>query len=83
MRTSVINSRVVLTLRLICHDERIYEEIIFCKTSLSINVDCIFLHKITGLVQNLPKATINPSTKKKLNPWDFSLPLDSYVNKAN
>ena len=75
MRTSVINSRVVLTLRLICHDERIYEE--------SINVDCIFLHKITGLVQNLPKATINPSTKKKLNPWDFSLPLDSYVNKTN
>ena len=26
----------------------------------------IFLRKITGLVQNLPKATINPSTKKKL-----------------
>ena len=77
MPTLVINSRVVLILRLICHDERVYEEIIpLCKTSLSINVDCIFLHKITGLVQNLPKATINPSTEKKLNLWDFFLPLD-------
>ena len=28
------------------------------------------------LLQNLPKATINPSTKEKLNLWDFSLPLD-------
>ena len=33
MPTSVINSRVVLIVRLICHDEKVYEEIIFCKTS--------------------------------------------------
>ena len=33
MLTSVINPRVVLIVRLICHDENVYEEIIFCKTS--------------------------------------------------
>ena len=71
MRTSVINSQIVLILRLICDDQRIYEQITFCKTSLCIKVNCIFLHKLTGLVQNLHKATINPPTKKKLNLWDF------------
>ena len=43
----------LLIVRLICHDEKVYEEIIFCKT-ISIKVNCIFLHKITGLAQNLP-----------------------------
>ena len=72
MPTWVINSRVVLMLRLICHDERIYKQIIFCKTSLSIKVTSIFLHKITGLAQSLPKATINPSTKPaKVEPKRF------------
>ena len=33
MPTSVINTRVVLIVRLICHDEKVYEEIIFCKAS--------------------------------------------------
>ena len=33
MPTSVINSRAVLIVRLICHDEKVYEEIIFCKAS--------------------------------------------------
>ena len=33
MPTSVINSRVVLIVRLICHDEKVYEEIIFWTTS--------------------------------------------------
>ena len=33
MPTSVINSRVVLIVRLICHDEKVYEEVIFCKIS--------------------------------------------------
>ena len=42
MRTSVINSQTVLILRLTCHYQGIYEQIIFCKTGLSI---CIFLHK--------------------------------------
>ena len=87
MPTSVINFRVVLIVPLICHDERVYKQIILCKTSLSIKVNCIFPHKTIGLVQNLPKATINlacvekrmfsqatinPSTKKNLNLWDFS-----------
>ena len=56
-----------------CNDERVYKEIILCKTSLSVKVNCTFLHKIIGLAQNLPKATINPSAKKNLNLWDFSL----------
>ena len=33
MPTSVINSLGVLIVRLICHDEKVYEEIIFFKTS--------------------------------------------------
>ena len=33
MPTSVINSRLVLIVRLICHDEKVYEENIFCKAS--------------------------------------------------
>ena len=33
MPTSAINSRVVLVVRLICHDETVYEEVIFYKTS--------------------------------------------------
>ena len=45
MRTSVINSQIVLILRLTCHYQGIYEQIIFCSTSLSIKVNCIFLHK--------------------------------------
>ena len=74
MPTLIINSQVVLMIRLICHDERVYEKIIpLGETSLSIKVSCTFLHKMTALVQKLPKATINPSTKKNLNLWDFSL----------
>ena len=33
MLTSVINSRAILIVCLICHDEKVQEEIIFCKTS--------------------------------------------------
>ena len=33
MPTSVINSRVVLMVRLICHEEKVYEEVIICKAS--------------------------------------------------
>ena len=74
MPTSDINSRAVLIVRLICHDEKVYEEIIFCKT-ISIKVNYIFLHIITGLAQNLLISNNQSSTKKKLNLWDFSLPL--------
>ena len=73
MPTSVINSRVVLIVHLICPDERVYKQIILCKTRLSIKVNCIFPHKTTGLVQNLPKEPINPSTKKNLTYGIFPL----------
>ena len=66
MPTSVKHSRVVLIVRLICHDEIVYKEIIFCETSLSVNVNSTFLLKITRLAQNIPQATINSSTKKRL-----------------
>ena len=36
MPTLVKNCRIVLIVRSICHDEIVYEEIIFCKTSLCI-----------------------------------------------
>ena len=32
MTLPVTNSRVVLIVRLICHDQKVYKEIIFCKT---------------------------------------------------
>ena len=67
MPTSDKNSRVVLKVRLICHDEIVYKDIIFCKTSLSVKVNCTFLQKITRLAQNLPKAKINSSIKKRLS----------------
>ena len=69
MPTSDENSRVVLKVRLIGHDEIVYKDIIFCKTSLSVKVNCTFLHdqKITRLAQNLPKAKINSSIKKRLS----------------
>ena len=87
--TSVINSRVVLIVSLICHDERVYKQIIPCKTSLSIKVNSLFLHKITGLVQNLPKATQqSPFYQEKIEPMGFFPSFSfyfhsSYVNKTN
>ena len=55
MPTSVIDSQVVLIVRVICNDKNVYEEIIFCSPKqVSIKVNCIFLHNITGLAQNLP-----------------------------
>ena len=42
MPTSVINARVVLIGSLDWHDERVYEEMIFCETSLGIKVNCHF-----------------------------------------
>ena len=57
--TSVINYRVVLIVRLICPDEKVYEEIIFAN-QVSIKVNCIFLHKITGLAQDFPISNNQP-----------------------
>ena len=70
MPTSVINSTVVLIVPLICHGERVYKQNILCKTSLSIKVNSLFLHKITGLVQNLPKATITLLPRKN---WTYGI----------
>ena len=70
--TSVINSQVVLILRLIWNAERVYEENILGKTSLSIKVNSLFLHKTTALVQNLPKATQqSPFYQEKIEPMGF------------
>ena len=71
MPTSVKNSRVVLKVRLICHDEIVYKDIIFCETGLGVKVNCTFLHKITRPARNLPKATINSATKERLSLWGF------------
>ena len=87
--TSVINSQVVLILRLIWNAERVYEENILGKTSLSIKVNSLFLHKTTALVQNLPKATQqSPFYQEKIEPMGFFPSFSfqfhsSYVNKTN
>ena len=60
MPTLDINSQAVLIFRLICHDEKVYEENIFCKASQYKKVNCIFLNKITGLAQNLPIGNNQP-----------------------
>ena len=69
MPTLVINCRVVLIYsiaRLICHDEIVYEEIIFCKTSLCIkSIDHSFTKNRT--CTKLTWATIKPFTKWTLN----------------
>ena len=55
---------------------------IFAK-QVSIKVNCIFLHKITGLAQNLPISNNQPFYQKKLNLWDFSLLLAFSFNKSD
>ena len=75
MPTSVINSRVVLIVRLICHDEKVYEEIIFCKTSQYKSQ----LHFPSQNNRTCTKLTYKQQStflpRNKLNLWDFSLPL--------
>ena len=73
MPTSVINSRLVLIVRLICHDEKVYEENIFCKASQYKKVNCIFLNKITGLAQNLPIGNNQPFYQEEIKPMGFFL----------
>ena len=55
MPTTVRNSRVVLIVRLICHDEKSTKKSHFAK-QVSIKVDYIFLHIITGLAPGLPMS---------------------------
>ena len=85
MPTSVINSQAVLIVRLICHDEKVYEEIIFCKAS-HCKSQLHFPSQNNWTCTKLTYkhfATINSSTKKKLNLWDFSLPLAFSFNKSD
>ena len=62
-----INSRVVLIVRLICHDEEVYEEVIFCKTS-QYKSQLHFPLKITGLAQNLPISNNQPFYQEEIKP---------------
>ena len=85
MPTSDINSQAVLIVRLICHDEKVYEETIFCKAShykSQLHFPSQNNRTCTKLTYK-QFATINPSTKKKLNLWDFSLPLAFSFNKSD
>ena len=85
MPTLDINSQAVLIVRLICHDEKVYEENIFCKAS-HYKSQLHFPSQNNRTCTKLPYkqfATINPSTKKKLNLWDFSLPLAFSFNKSD
>ena len=69
MPTSVINSRAVLIVRLICHDEKVYEEIIFCKASQYKSQ----LHFPSQNNRTCPKLTYKQQST--LIKWDFSLPF--------
>ena len=66
-----INSRVVLIVRLIGHEEEVYEEVIFCKTS-QYKSQLHFPLKITGLAQNLPISNNQPFYQEEIKPmWFF------------
>ena len=80
-----INSRLVLIVRLICHDEKVYEKKRFCKSSKYKSQLHFPSHNNRTCTKLTYKqfATINPSTKKKLNLWDFSLPLAFSFNKSD
>ena len=70
MPTSVINSRGVLIVRLICHDEQVYEEIIFCKTSQYKSQ----LHFPSQNIRTCTKLTLSdnqPFYQEEINPMGF------------
>ena len=80
MPTLDMNSRAVLIVRLICHDEKVYEEIIFCKASQYKSQ----LHFPSQNNRTCPKLTYKQQST--LFKWDFSLPFSfqfhfDYVNK--
>ena len=70
MPTLDINSRAVLIVRLICHDEKVYEETYFAQ-QVSIKVNYTFLHKIPGLAQNLPIGNNQPFYQEEIKPMGF------------
>ena len=82
MPTSDINSRAVSIVRLICHDEKVYEEIIFCTASQ-------YKSQLHFPSQNNRTCTkLTNKQQSTLIKWDFSLPLAFsfiliYVNKSD
>ena len=70
MPTSVINSRLVLIVRLICHDEKVYEENIYCKAS-QYKSQLHFPSQNNRTCTRLPYKQQSTLTK----PTGFSLPL--------
>ena len=77
-----INSRAVSIIRLICHDEKVYEEIIFCNASQ-------YKSQLHFPSQNNRTCTkLTNKQQSTLIKWDFSLPLAFsfiliYVNKSD
>ena len=81
-----INSRVVLIVRLICHEEEVYEELIFCKTS-QYKSQLHFPLKITGLAQNLPISNNQTFYQEDFKPvrlfpsFNFHFHFDQIISK--
>ena len=67
MPTSVINSRGVLLVRLICHDQKVYEEIIFCKSSQYKSQ----LHFPSQYNRTCTQSDIQPFYQEEINPMGF------------
>ena len=74
MPTSVINSRAVLIVRLICHDEKVYEEIIFCKASQYKSQVYFPSHNNQTCTKRAYKQQ-SIFYQEEIKPMGFSLPL--------
>ena len=71
MLTSVINLRVVLIVRLICHDENVYDkEIIFCKTS-QYKSQLHFPSQYNRTCTKLTLSDNQPFYQEEINPMGF------------
>ena len=70
MPTSVINSRVVLIVRLICHDKKVYEEIIFCKTS-QYKSQLPFPSQYNRTFTNRTLSDNQPFCQEEIKPMEF------------
>ena len=83
---SSINSRVVLIVRLICHEEEVYEELIFCKTR-QYKSQLHFPLKITGLAQNVPISNNQTFYQEEIKPvrlfpsFSFHFHFDQIMSK--
>ena len=78
MPTSAINSRVVLVVRLICHDEKVYEEVIFYKTSqYKSQLHFPSHNNRTCTKLTYKQQSIQPFYQEETKPMGFSLSLAS------